>query len=924
MPIKKKFIPTLDGTKLLLENAEALRAKSADGSAQDLIKLDSSDVLQFLKLPRVPADPSDANDIVRKSYLESQVSGVQQAVSDQEARIDSAEQEIDNLQQSVGVLNGNSSVAGSVDYKISQSVNSLLNGAPEAFDTLKEIADYISSDQSAASAMTASLNDHESRLDTLEGGSSTVGSVDYKVSSEAQLRSDADSALQGSLSSLSSQVAALVEDQIIDGVSNKAASQNAVFDALALKASQAHLDDLDGYAQDIRDDLDALDPRVGSLEAQILTKASQSDLSALDARVDQAEADILTKASASSVSAIDARLVTAEGEIDSLQSTVAGLASSGSLGALELRVGAAEGEIDQLQSEMLQAKADIDAAQSDIDQLQSEIILKANSSDVSTSLSSKADLVGGKIPQSQIPSIAIVDTFEASSEAAMLALSSAEQGDVCIRSDLNKTFILASGSYDTLANWKELKTPTDAVLSVNGQTGAVSLTKSDVGLGNVDNTSDVNKPLSTAATNALSGKASTSLNNLSSTAVNTSLIPSSDGVTNLGSTTYAWNNIYANGVVARTKANTLNVGGSASISSQVTFSVGSADITCATAPGVSPNRIVYFTVSSGAMPGGLNANTRYFVKTITAAVMQVSSVPSGSAITVTSAATGTVSAWFPQQTSIDSGSYGIVNIAPTIGQMVSIGGTSTIVAISGSGLNISTPVNMQNSITPDSSGVRDLGTSSKVWRENHSRTFWAYDSNNAYKGRVVGDSDGLNVSSSTGSKLKLSADQELQITATSVSVGSAIAMNGNAISGLASPVDASDAATKNFAESKRDEAKSYSDAQLLVEKNRAEQAESALDGRLDTVEALQIPKMQYQSKELVSAEDLVSIDVGAAIIGTPLVMISGVMGRPGVDFTVSGSVITFSGEWLYPTGLSAVELGDVVHVYFMKMAPAFA
>lgn len=40
---------------------------------------------------------------------------------------------------------------------------------------------------------------------------------------------------------------------------------------------------------------------------------------------------------------------------------------------------------------------------------------------------------------------------------------------------------------------------TDEVYSVNGQTGDVELEKTDVGLGNVDNTSDVDKPLSNAA-----------------------------------------------------------------------------------------------------------------------------------------------------------------------------------------------------------------------------------------------------------------------------------------------------------------------------------------------------------------------------------------------------------------------------------------
>ena len=45
------------------------------------------------------------------------------------------------------------------------------------------------------------------------------------------------------------------------------------------------------------------------------------------------------------------------------------------------------------------------------------------------------------------------------------------------------------------------------VQSVAGRTGAVVLTKGDVGLGSVDNTSDANKPISTATQTALDGKA---------------------------------------------------------------------------------------------------------------------------------------------------------------------------------------------------------------------------------------------------------------------------------------------------------------------------------------------------------------------------------------------------------------------------------
>jgi hypothetical protein len=189
----------------------------------------------------------------------------------------------------------------------------------------------------------------------------------------------------------------------------------------------------------------------------------------------------------------------------------------------------------------------------------------------------------GKIASSYLPAIAITDTFPVASQAAMLALT-AEVGDIAVRTDLGKSFILRVAGASTLSNWQELLTPTDAVLSVNGQTGAVNLTasglgalaasanlsdlanaatartnlgvaigvnvqaysaelaglaalspsnddviqrkagawatrsmtqlksdlalsKSDVGLGNTDNTSDLSKPISTATQSALDLKA---------------------------------------------------------------------------------------------------------------------------------------------------------------------------------------------------------------------------------------------------------------------------------------------------------------------------------------------------------------------------------------------------------------------------------
>ncbi len=65
----------------------------------------------------------------------------------------------------------------------------------------------------------------------------------------------------------------------------------------------------------------------------------------------------------------------------------------------------------------------------------------------------------GKIPDTQIPAIAITNTSSVSSQAQMLALT-AEVGDVAVRTDINKSFILQSAPASTLANWIELRSPT--------------------------------------------------------------------------------------------------------------------------------------------------------------------------------------------------------------------------------------------------------------------------------------------------------------------------------------------------------------------------------------------------------------------------------------------------------------------------------
>lgn len=88
-------------------------------------------------------------------------------------------------------------------------------------------------------------------------------------------------------------------------------------------------------------------------------------------------------------------------------------------------------------------------------------------------------------------------------------VSTAQQTALNAKADITSLAAVAtSGNYADLSNKPNI--PANPVSSVAGRTGDVTLSKSDVGLANVDNTSDLAKPVSTATQTALNAKANTS------------------------------------------------------------------------------------------------------------------------------------------------------------------------------------------------------------------------------------------------------------------------------------------------------------------------------------------------------------------------------------------------------------------------------
>jgi hypothetical protein len=148
---------------------------------------------------------------------------------------------------------------------------------------------------------------------------------------------------------------------------------------------------------------------------------------------------------------------------------------------------------------------------------------------LSDALASKPTLVGGVIPLSQLP----VDEFPDNGARDVISAAgfanlpaTGESGKLYVTTDNSKLYYWGSTSYFEITATVNVSS-TDSVSegaanlyftasraaaaapvqSVAGQTGIITLTKNDVGLYSIDDTSDINKPISTATQNALDAKA---------------------------------------------------------------------------------------------------------------------------------------------------------------------------------------------------------------------------------------------------------------------------------------------------------------------------------------------------------------------------------------------------------------------------------
>lgn len=137
-------------------------------------QIDSNDTDITALQGRMTTAESNINSLTTKhNSLESTVSSQGTSISNLEAKVSTNATNIKTNADAIAVLNGSSSTEGSVAYQIAQ----IVAGADESFDTLKEIADWISSHSSDATAMNSAISANTTAISILNGGASTSGSV---------------------------------------------------------------------------------------------------------------------------------------------------------------------------------------------------------------------------------------------------------------------------------------------------------------------------------------------------------------------------------------------------------------------------------------------------------------------------------------------------------------------------------------------------------------------------------------------------------------------------------------------------------------------------------------------------------------------------------------------------------------------------
>lgn len=282
--------------------------------------------------------------------------------------------------------------------------------------------------------------------------------------------------------------------------------------AIALKADASALTALSGTVA-----TKALQTDMTAAQAAIALKANASDLTTTNATV-------ATKANSSDLATTNATAAalatTVAGKVDTSFLTTNYANNTTLTGVLAAKADLVSGALKASQIPTGIPQTSIASLATTFSGKVDNTYLAANyttTTAMNTLLSTKADLVGGKLSSSQLPSIATTEIQVVQTMAQMLALTTTQvqQGDICVITGVGDpnpsdpgTYILSTNDPSQQANWVELVNSTSS-----GVTGIFSAASGTLLVGNVS--------LSAADVNARSASVLIGTSDLSATLNNT-------------------------------------------------------------------------------------------------------------------------------------------------------------------------------------------------------------------------------------------------------------------------------------------------------------------------------------------------------------------------------------------------------------------
>lgn len=212
---------------------------------------------------------------------------IEQAIEDAQYDDTALEGRVKANEDAIGVLNGNSSVEGSVDKKVADAINAFATAVSDddTVNTYKELIDYAAEHGSEFTELVGEVTNNKNAIATLNGDASTVGSVDKKIADAiaaenlGQYATDDDLAgvagrvttAEGEIDQLQTDVDAL---EALVGDTDVATQISTAIDDLKLDETY----DAKGAAATVQG---ALDEYIEANDAAVALKANDADLAAI-------------------------------------------------------------------------------------------------------------------------------------------------------------------------------------------------------------------------------------------------------------------------------------------------------------------------------------------------------------------------------------------------------------------------------------------------------------------------------------------------------------------------------------------------------------------------------------------------------------------------------------------------------------------